>query len=163
VSKRKEATQTDLADALEALTRPSTPQGRALRDLAAALQELSDSLQPDSARVQIRAHVFCDPRGRPAGPGLDITCQALTEQQLERATAAGEWQERERFHNWSPGQDPWDLERRTPARYRSRVTRLPAGGIDVLLRLDADAAFHAKPGPDGQQQPGSDVANSDQA
>jgi hypothetical protein len=162
VSKRKNTTQKDLADALEALIRPSTPQGRALRGLAARLQELSDSLQPDSRRFQIRAHVFCDPRGRPAGPSLDITCQALTEQQLERATAAGEWQERERFHNWSPGQDPWDLERRTPSRYRSRMTRLPAGGMDVLLRLDADAAFHPKSGPEGQQQPGSDVASSDE-
>jgi hypothetical protein len=39
------------------------------------------------------------------------------------------------------------------------MTRLPAGGMDVLLRLDADAAFHPKPGPEGQQ-PASDVANS---
>jgi hypothetical protein len=153
----------DLARALSALARPRAPQGRALRRLVAALRALSDSLQTGSGPVQVRVHVFCDPRGRPARPALDITCQALSEEQLEQATGTGEWQERERMHNWSPGQDAWDLQGRTPGRYRSRMTRLPADRVEVLLRLDADAAFYAKSGGDGPRQPGAAPDAADEA
>lgn len=149
----EQATQADLGQVLGALTRPRTPQRRALRRLAAAIQAFSDAMQTSSTPLQVRVHVFCDPRGRPARPALDVTCQALTEQQLEQASAAGQWEEREQIHNWSPGQLPWEVAGRTPGRYRSRLIRDPSDRLVVLLRLDADAAFYPPSGDKARQAP----------
>lgn len=142
----EQATEAELGQVLGALTGPRSPQGRALRRLAAAIGAFSDALQTASGPVQVRVHVFCDPRGGPARPALDVTCQALTEQQLDQATGAGQSQEREQIHNWSPGQLPWDVAGRTPGRYRSRLIRVPSDRLVVLLRLDADAAFYPPSG-----------------
>jgi hypothetical protein len=147
----RRATADDLGQVLGALTRPGTPEAGALRRLAEAIGAFADALQTDATPVQVRVHVFCDPRPPTARAALDVTCQALTEDQLERASAAGAWEDRERMHNWSPGQEPWDLQHRTPGRYRSRHLKLALDGLPAILRLDADAAFHARPsGPASQ-------------
>jgi hypothetical protein len=145
VTENRRATADDLGQVLGALTRPGTPEAGAFRRLAEAIQAFTDSLQTDATPVQVRVHVFCDPRPRTGRAALDVTCQALTEDQLERASASGAWEDRERMHNWSPGQEPWDLQNRTPGRYRSRHMRMTLDGLSAILRLDADAAFHARP------------------
>jgi hypothetical protein len=145
VTERRRARADDLGRVLGALTRPGTPEAGALRRLAEAIQAFADSLQTPATPVQVRVHVFCDPRPRTGRAALDVTCQALTEEQLERASASGAWEDRERIHNWSPGQEPWDLRNRTPGRYRSRHRKMALGGLPAILRLDADAAFHARP------------------
>jgi hypothetical protein len=145
MTQSRRARADDLGQVLGALTRPGTPEAGALRRLAEAIRAFADSLQTEATPVQVRVHVFCDPRPRTGRAALDVTCQALTEEQLERATASGAWEDRERVHNWSPGQEPWDLRDRTPGRYRSRHRKLALDGLPAILRLDADAAFHARP------------------
>jgi hypothetical protein len=141
----------ELGRMIGGLIRPRTRQARALRNLAAAIQEFSDALQTGSTPLQVRVHLFCDPRGRPPRPALDITCQALTEEQLEQATASGQWDERQQVHAWSPGQVRWDVANRTPGRYRSRSARISCDGVGVFLRLDADAAFFTKADDEAEQ------------
>jgi hypothetical protein len=151
VQKDKQAAGVELGQTIGGLIRPRTSQARALRNLAAAIQEFSDALQTSSTPLQVRVHLFCDPRGRPPRPALDITCQALTEEQLEQATDSGQWDEREQVHSWSPGQVRWDVANRTPGRYRSRSTRISSDSLRIFLRLDADAAFFTRVGDEAEQ------------
>ena len=151
MTENRRATADDLGQILGALTQSGTPEAGAFRRLAEAIQAFTDSLQTNATPVQVRVHVFCDPRPRTGQAALDVTCQALTEEQLERASASGAWEDRERMHNWSPGQEPWDLQNRTPGRYRSRHMRMTLDGLSAILRLDADAAFHARPSQPASQ------------
>ena len=76
VMESRRATADDLGQVLGALTRPGTPEAAALRRLAEAIQAFTDSLQTDATPIQVRVHVFCDPRPRTGRAALDVTCQA---------------------------------------------------------------------------------------
>ncbi len=126
----------------------STPEGQALARLAEAVRAFAQAVQSEALPLQVRVHVFCDPRGRPAGPALDVTYQALRPGHLQHVSESFEgWENQTRSHGWSPGQRPWDVANRTPGEYQSLLGRIEAGGMTVAVRLEGDAAFYETPSP----------------
>jgi hypothetical protein len=148
------ASQADPSTSLGALVEQSTPQGEALGRLAEAVREFAQAVQSAALPLQVRVHVFCDPRGRPAGPALDVTCQALGRGHLQQVgLAGGSWEEQKRVHGWSPGQLPWDVGSRTPGEYPSLVSRVEQAGMNIVVRLEGDADFYQAPPPPAISSP----------